>query len=216
MERMVEPQTPRAGSPTLAARFAAFVAEQSPFALEPALEAFQSVCPGDPGRDAEALEALRRPLAEALRRAFEAPPPDGIPETTPRVPAAERLRLAREQLTDACDGFLRREAIAASLTREERIEILRGMLLTRATDNRLKAFFLGSEVRYERRRVPGEGLPVARPGGDLRRRRCACAAAPRYRGPDGAWQGDVVAPLIRDLGAALAMRPGARNPCAWS
>jgi len=30
---------------------------------------------------------------------------------------------------------------------------------------------------------------------------------PSFRGPDGQWRGDVIAPLIRDLGAALAMRP---------
>src|SRR5206468_11638036 len=30
---------------------------------------------------------------------------------------------------------------------------------------------------------------------------------PQFRGADGMWKGDVVAPLIRDLGAALAMRP---------
>src|SRR5262249_59832063 len=28
-----------------------------------------------------------------------------------------------------------------------------------------------------------------------------------YRGADGRWNGDVIGPVIRDLGAALAMRP---------
>ena len=31
---------------------------------------------------------------------------------------------------------------------------------------------------------------------------------PSWRGDGGTWRGDVVAPVIRDLGAALAMRPG--------
>ena len=47
--------------------------------------------------------------------------------------------------------------------------------------------------------VPGQGLPLARPGSDLRRRH---PAAPRRRAiasTDG-WRGDVVAPMIRDLG----------------
>ena len=44
----------------------------------------------------------------------------------------KRLEQARAELVDACDGFLRREAIAASLTKTERVEILRGMCLTRA------------------------------------------------------------------------------------
>ncbi len=206
MAREVELRSSVAARPTLAARFAAFAAERFPFALESALEAFRSACPGDPGRDAEALDTLRRPLAEALRRAFETPAPEGIPETTPRVPAAERMRQARAELFEACDGFLRREAIAASLSREERIELLRGMVLTRATDNRLKAFFSGNEVRYKDVAFQGKGFrslgQEAIYAAPLRLRRGAT-----WRSPDGDWKGDVVAPLIRDLGAALAMRP---------
>src|SRR5262249_44482350 len=30
----------------------------------------------------------------------------------------------------------------------------------------------------------------------------------RYRSPDGRWHGDVIGPVIRDLGVTLAMRPG--------
>ncbi len=210
MERMVEPRAARAAGPTLGARFAAFVAERFPFALEPALEGFQSACPGDPGRDAEAIDALRRPLADAIGRALEISPPDGIPETTPRVPAVERLRQARVELLEACDGFLRRESIAASLSREERVEILRGMILTRATDNRLKAFFLGNEVRFEGIAFQGKGFrslgQEAIYAAPLKFKRGAA-----HRGPDGSWKGDVVAPLIRDLGAALAMRPEAES-----
>ena len=51
-----------------------------------------------------------------------------------------------------------RQAIAASLSKEERIEILRGMLLTRATDNRLKAFFLGNEIRWNGVPFQGKGF----------------------------------------------------------
>ena len=60
------------------------------------------------------------------------------------------------------------------------------MMLTRATDNRLKAFFTGGEVRYGGVAVPGQGISLARPGGDLRRAASGCGAAPRYRGADGA------------------------------
>ena len=87
------------------------------------------------------------------------------------------------------------------------------MILTRATDNRLKTFFTSGEVRYERRAVPGQGLSLARTGGDLRRRRSGCGAAPTTARPT-AWTGDVVAPIIRDLGVALAMSPSAR-PSGW-
>ena len=92
------------------------------------------------------------------------------------VTADARLKQARQELVDACDGFFAREAIAASLTPDERREILRGMVLTRAVDNRLKQFFTSGEVAYQGVPVPGQGLPVARPGSDLRRRH---PAAPR-------------------------------------
>jgi len=115
---------------------------------------------------------------------------------------------AHTELLDACDGFLRRAAIEASLRAEERREILRGMLLTRATDNRLKAFFTGSEIKY--RTVPFQGKGFRSLGQEaiyaaaVRLRR-----GPTYRGTDGGWTGDVVGPVIRDVGVALAMRPEA-------
>ena len=88
------------------------------------------------------------------------------------------------------------------------------MILTRATDNRLKAFFTGSEVRYGSGVVPGEGLPLARTGGDLRRRRSACGAATRIRDDDGSWAGDVVGPMIRDAGAVARDASRRRRPSA--
>jgi 2-oxoisovalerate dehydrogenase E1 component len=193
----------------LLSRFGAFVAEQFPFALDPALEAFARVLEkrgGDPGGDPSALDELRKPARDALERALRKVPPDGIGETTPGVSARARLERAVEEFLDSCDGFLEREAIRASLAPEERIEILRGMLLTRATDNRLKSFFLGSEVRYRGEPFQGKGFrslgQEAIYAAPIRLRR-----GPAWRGEDGSWRGDVIAPLIRDLGAALAMRP---------
>jgi len=203
-------QAVRADAPPgggIAARFAAFVAERFPFALAPAREAFRSACRADPGRNCQAIEGLRQPLSESLARALDGRPPEGIPETTPGVAAAERLRQARAELLEASDGFLRREALAAGLSREERVEILRGMILTRATDNRLKSFFSGSDVRYRGTPFQGKGFrslgQEAIYAAAIRLRR-----GEKYRDGDGSWRGDVVAPLIRDLGAALAMSPG--------
>jgi Pyruvate/2-oxoglutarate dehydrogenase complex, dehydrogenase (E1) component, eukaryotic type, alpha subunit len=127
-------------------------------------------------------------------------------ESTPRVTVVERLAQAAEQLVAECDGFLRREAIAASLTPDERREILRGMLLTRATDNRLKTFFISGEIKYRGAGFQGKGFRSLG-------QEAIYAAAIRlkrgseWRAPDGTWQGDVVAPMIRDAGAAIAMRP---------
>jgi 2-oxoisovalerate dehydrogenase E1 component len=211
VERSVAPPpASTAAGVGLFGRFAAFVAERHPFALAPAAAAFEAVCPRDPGRAPAAIEALRPRLAQALLREFAAlpAPPAALPETTPGVSVGERLETARRELLDSCDGFLAREALAAGLTREERIEILRGMLLTRATDNRLKAFFSGSEVRHRGTPFQGKGFrslgqeAIYAAGIRLRR-------GEKYRDRDGSWKGDVVAPLIRDLGAVLAMRPDA-------
>ena len=206
MERIVESRAPVRTRLPLAERFGAFVAERFPFALRPVLETFHSVAPSDPGRDEAAIEALRRPLSEALLTAIDHLPAEKFDEATPGVAVDARLQQAKSELLEACDGFLRREAIEASLTDAERVEILRGMVLTRATDNRLKAFFSGGEVRYNGAAFQGKGFrslgQEAIYASAIRLRR-----GETYRGSDGSWRGDVVAPLIRDLGAALAMRP---------
>ena len=81
------------------------------------------------------------------------------------------------------------------------------MLLTRATDNRLKTLFTSGEVRYGQTPFQGKGFrslgqeAIYAAGIRLRR-------GPAYRGDDGQWNGDVIAPVIRDLGATLAMRCG--------
>ena len=192
-------------------RFLAFVTEQFPFALDAATEAFDAVVKRPPPRTgtAEALEGYRSPLADAVRGAASkskaAAKAEAI-ETTPGVSVEERRIQAVEALVDACDGFMRRESLSASLTADERLEILRGMLLTRAVDTRLKTFFTGSEVRYGSTPFQGKGFrslgQEAIYACAIRLRRGAA-----YRAADGGWDGDVVAPIIRDVGAAIAMRP---------
>jgi 2-oxoisovalerate dehydrogenase E1 component len=195
----------------LASRFGAFVAERYPFALAPALESFEEASRAAASRALAtdgAIEAFRPRLAAALKKRLATATPADLPDTTPGVTAADRLSAAVSEIVDACDGFLRREAIVLSLTPDEKREILRGMVLTRATDNQLKAFFTGGEVRYKDTAFQGKGFrslgqeAIYAAGIRLRR-------GERYRGADGSWQGDVVAPLIRDLGVALAMRPDA-------
>ena len=135
----------------LSARFGAFVAERHPFALPYALEAFESAgLSALKGRDAVKLDAARTPMRRALAKALyeHVTAPEGISETTPGTSALKRLEQARAEVVDACDGFLRRAAIEASLTKNERREILKGMCLTRSVDNRLKQFFMGGEVRW--------------------------------------------------------------------
>ncbi|HXG88895.1 MAG TPA: thiamine pyrophosphate-dependent enzyme [Vicinamibacterales bacterium] len=189
-------------------RFAAFVAERYPLAITLAVESFELARRGmTAGPTAAALEAVRAPfrreLAKRLYQVLTAP--DGIDETTPGTTAVKRLEQARAAIVEGCDAFLAREAIRASLTADERREILRGMVLTRAVDNRLKQLFMGGEVRWGDKAFQGKGFrslgQEAIYAGGIRLRR----GAP-YQNEDGTWNGDVIAPVIRDLGMALAMR----------
>jgi 2-oxoisovalerate dehydrogenase E1 component len=193
--------------PSVAARLTAFVLERVPFAAAAAASALDGLAAGD-SSDTAAIERLRAQLPLALRRALAEPPRD-LPETTPATTAAARWAAAVDDLIEACDGFLRRAALALSLSPAERREILRGMALTRATDNRLKAFFAGGEVRYGDAAFQGKGFrslgqeAIYAAGIRLRR-------GDAYRTERG-WRGDIVAPLIRDLGVALAMKPDAES-----
>jgi 2-oxoisovalerate dehydrogenase E1 component len=197
--------------PALTSRFGAFVAERHPESSERAAKAFASVLAKTKRSNAatfSAVDAMRKPLRAALRKALALKAPPGATETTPGVRASARVRQAETEILDACDGFLHREAIRASLTAEERREILRGMLLTRATDNRLKTFFSGGEVRHGSGSFQGKGFrslgQEAIYASVLRLKR-----GDAFRRDDGTWGGDVVAPLIRDAGVAIAMLPTA-------
>jgi 2-oxoisovalerate dehydrogenase E1 component len=190
----------------VARQFAAFIVERYPFALADVLGAIQAVAPDGFGTTPADIDTARNAFHHELGRRLQSRPlPSDLPETTPRTAATERMRQAAEELLDACDGFLRRAAIERSLTREERIEILKGMILTRAVDNKLKALFTGGEVRYGNIPFQGKGFR------SLGQEAIYAAAIRLRRGAewqlaDGSWSGDVIAPLIRDLGAALAMR----------
>jgi 2-oxoisovalerate dehydrogenase E1 component len=195
----------------LASCFGAFIVERYPFALTDALDAFELASGGRELDSEAAIEAARPILQRELKKRLQASGlPQGLPDATPRTTAAARLAHAHAELIDTCDGFLRRAAIAASLTREERLEILRGMLLTRATDNRLKAFFLGGEVRFGSTAMQGKGFrslgQEAIYAAAIRLRRGPAYRSAKASSERPSWTGDVVGPMIRDLGVTLAMR----------
>ena len=192
----------------LARRLEAFVVERFPFAVAPVRAAFDA-CKSAVRPDEASLDALRATFEAALRTRLQNLAPTERVETTPGVEAPQRYQDAIEELVEACDGFLRRAALRASLTADERREILRGMVLTRATDNRLKSLFTGGEVRYGDTTFQGKGFrglgqeAIYAAGIRLRR-------GDQFRDGD-TWRGDVISPIIRDLGATLAMRPTAET-----
>src|SRR5215510_13818083 len=129
-------------------RLEAFVLERFPFALN----AVQRVATRIP------QPATREALSRALETELRAIAVSGLPETTPGVASTARWKDAVRELLDAIDGFFAREAIAASLTRDEKLEIMRGMVLMRALDNRLKLLYLQGDVKYGSAGVQGKGF----------------------------------------------------------
>jgi 2-oxoisovalerate dehydrogenase E1 component len=192
--------------PTLVDRLLSFVVERYPFALPAVQSALESCGAVTHLTDQHAIEELRPVVCRELTNRLGGIAASGLPDPTPGVTATARLQAARDELVAACDGFLVREAIAASLTDDERREILRGMILTRAIDNRLKQFFLSAEVTY--RDVPFQGKGFRSLGQEaIYAAAIRLKRGDRFRDPSHGWQGDVVGPIIRDLGVALAMRP---------
>ena len=192
-------------SSSVATRLAAFVLERHPFALASVQAALGSAAEAIGDTEAS-IEAVRRKFAHDLEERLRLTgPPAGVEHVIPGTSAARRFDLAVAEVIGACDGFLRRAAIRASLRAEERREIFRGMLLTRAVDNRLKTFFTSGEVRFGDSPFQGKGFR------SLGQEAIYAAAIRLRRGEmfrdQGGWQGDIVAPLIRDLGVALAMKP---------
>src|ERR1041384_5666042 len=187
---------PTHASTAAVARLAAFVLERFPFAAA----AVQQAISIGAGRSLSDPAELRDRIQRQLKNIDVAE----LPETTPGVTAEERWHTAGAELLDAVDGFLAREAIAASLTTDEKLEMMRGMVLMRALDNRLKQFYLQGDVKYGSLGVQGKGFrslgQEAIYGAGIRLRRGAA-----YRDDTGGWQGDVVCPLIRDNALVLAM-----------
>ena len=138
----------RPGAPSTASlldRFTAFVAERHPFAAFPCRSAMKealgpAVERQDQGWEAKDLLALRPELSRALEARLgmsvllttNSARLGELPETTPGVSAEDRLTRAAADVADDCDGFLVREAVRASLSADERREMLWGMTVTRA------------------------------------------------------------------------------------
>src|SRR5256885_6070091 len=137
---MTATDTPARTRAGLLARFASFVAERYPFALRPAVAALDMAIGGDDNAPIDDLRApLRRLLPQTLSDFLT---PDAtaaqklrgeVPETTPGVGVGERLQQAIADVVDAADGFLRPEAVCASLTRGEKRNMLPGTLPPPAT-----------------------------------------------------------------------------------
>src|SRR5437773_7919653 len=85
----------------LRCRFGAFVVERHPFALDDALEAYETAAAGREPSGADEIDALRAAFGRELTRRLQLrTTPSGLGETTPRVSAATRVAEAGAQLLD--------------------------------------------------------------------------------------------------------------------
>src|SRR5438876_2373677 len=109
-------------------RLRAFVAERFPFAMSIVAATFEGLSADRQLESPAEIEAVRPLLRQALQSVLPRSAEASTLETTPRVSLASRMQTAHDELVDACDGLLCREAIARGLTPAERREILRGML----------------------------------------------------------------------------------------
>ncbi|MDQ7051631.1 MAG: thiamine pyrophosphate-dependent enzyme [candidate division KSB1 bacterium] len=156
-------------------------------------------------------------LSVAALRKFEGQFLQKVPDVLDSVPAAWRKKEIVPMMTaaEARERFLQklhaglaaafeRLRLRASLTPQEKIEILRGMLRTRYLDARLKKFFASNEVKLP------DGAPFQGKGFRSMGQEAIYAAGIRLRRGEryrknGQYTGDIIAPMIRDLGLALAM-----------
>ena len=183
--------------PALFDRLQRFLALEAPFLLPRLPEEM-------PPRELEEL------LVERLRDRYRVDPRLDAREVMPGLEPTKAARAEAEALELLVRGFFRREEIRASLSDDERRLMLRTMLLTRAVDDHLKRAFDEKSVRWGEHPSPQKGFrstgQEAVVGAALRLRR-----PPEHTpGPD--YSGDVIAPLIRDLGALMMFRPDALHP----
>ncbi len=143
-------------------------------------------------------------LAEIEKLVASSRAPEFHFEAYPMTSAQAVAEHAGARLQSDLASAFERVRLKASLTVNEQREILRGMLRTRYLDARLKNFFGRSEVKQP------EGASFQGKGFRSMGQEAIYAAAIRLRRgaayqAHGQYEGDYVAPMIRDLGLALAM-----------
>jgi 2-oxoisovalerate dehydrogenase E1 component len=155
-------------------------------------------------------EGLEAALVDRLAYRFRTGPKFADSELFPGMTHQKAVARTQQEYERVIRGFFERRRIQRSLRPEERKLMLRTMLLTRAVDSHLKQAFDRKEVRWGDYPSPQKGFrslgQEAVVGAALRLRRPPAFPA----GPD--YQGDFVAPLIRDLGALLMFMPDPLHP----
>ncbi|MFQ5524807.1 MAG: thiamine pyrophosphate-dependent enzyme [Thermoanaerobaculia bacterium] len=155
-------------------------------------------------------EELERVLLERIEARYQTGPDYAEARLYPMVSHRRAVARNKQALDVLVRGFFERRRIRGSITRAEKLEMLRAMLLTRAVDDFLKGAFDRKQVAWGKYPSPQKGFrstgQEAIVGAALRLRR-----PPAFeRGPG--YRGDVISPLIRDLGARMMFNPDPLQP----
>ena len=151
------------------------------------------------------LDTLEQDLLTRIAALYA--PRSGLAEEVhyPGTTHQDTVLWSRDDLETLVEGFFERQRIKESLSDDERLEMYRAMLLTRALDDALKRAFEAKEIRWD-------GFPSPQKGFRSTGQEAIVGAALRLRRPPAhargtEYDGDIICPLIRDLGALLMFRP---------
>lgn len=170
-----------------------FLAVECPPLLPAAREVLQK------RRDASAGD-IEKHLLDTLERLSALPDDEAAAEIHPGVNAEQAAARYRESLDEIVRGFFRRQDLKRLITREQKLQLYRWMVLTRTLDTRLKDLFDKKDVAWE-------GFPSPMKGFRSWGQEAIVGVALHLRKGK-----DVAGPLIRDLGVLLAMTDDVDNP----
>lgn len=205
MAERTETHTPLAAA-SVEATLVATLAQCAPFLLSDLKTRLHKLLADFPAKlSPTQFEQFEKRCLEAVRlRLSRLTKTERSPEAYPMMSTGGMLDHFSDRLLQDLQAAFNRMRIKHSLSAAEKREIQRGMLRTRHLDARLKKFFVSSEVKLP------DGAPFQGKGFRSMGQEAIYAAAIRLRRGDGFKQngnytGDFVAPMIRDLGLALAM-----------
>lgn len=141
---------------------------------------------------AEIVQAIRQTLSKSKPPVFEG-------ECYPDQPAKAYIDLIQERFLQDLDRFFERKRYLQTLTFEEKRQLLFWMLLTRAVDDCGESLFFNGPLY--------KGAPFGGKGFKSTGQEAIVASVLRLKREknETGYQGDIVGPMIRDLGVCLAM-----------
>ena len=134
--------------------FLTFMAEQYPLILPVARKISQRLkLDEDPQPEKKFAGNFIKELQAALKGHTKK-----LGDARPFISADDRLEEACAELEIAVQGYFDRACLKATFSNEEKLWMLKGMIVTRAVDNRMKQLFLSGEMQYEGKGFQGKGF----------------------------------------------------------